>query len=113
MASARAATSRSREALGGHTGDVLHALILQIRSAEKIAEFMFKMGESLLENNKRCKKEVSTRGIAEVRLQIAEVRRSHLLRAATFKQKKSIRTRALQESQTAFMNAPGEPNRRG
>ena len=52
-------------------------------------------------------------GLQGSEMQRAEVRQSHLLRDVTFKQTKSIRTRALRESQTAFMNAPGKINLSG
>jgi hypothetical protein len=72
------------------------------------------MGESLLEYNKRFKRgNGHGGGLQGSEMQRAEVRQSHLLRDVTFKQTKSIRTRALRESQTAFMNAPGKINLSG
>jgi hypothetical protein len=61
MASAQAATSlsesvrpRALPSIVQHQ-DVLHALVPCFPPLERVLKFMFRMGESLLENNKRCK----------------------------------------------------------
>jgi hypothetical protein len=52
------AASRDYEAQR-NASDITHALVPQTCGG-KIAEFMFRMGESLLENNKRCNEELGT-----------------------------------------------------